>query len=869
MVYICPGKCCPDFSGYAIQPTIPESPILTIVGEAAGIDENRKREFFVGKTGQEMDNYLRRVGIPRERCHITNILKCWPPGNRDPKQSEVAACSSILLQELEDVKPRFIATLGRFATRFFLGDVDMEAVHGIPHKVGNYIIIPTYHPAAGLHDTVNMSNIMSDFVAIKATMMGTIPMRRIGVETAPPPYRLIEPGEDMGALLNNLVAIDTETEDEDDTPWCMQFCCGDQGCVIMKDNTVALAQFAEHVANPDVLCIIHNSLFDLKVLALMGVYPANFTDTMIMAYLLQTEPQGLKPLTFRHLNVRMREYEEVVGPRTQEMALEYVVKVACMDWPKLDPVLEMKAGKPKIRQPQTINQKVNRILSDISGGGEVDVYDRWRKTPPGDGRTMVETVLGPLKRAYLKDVEVESALQYAGTDPWATYYIYPILKQKIEALGLSGVLARDNGIVPMVETMQRRGMKVNPDYLRTLRTDFTTEMDQVAAQICSMVGYDLHPGSDPQVLDLLENKLRLVKARVRMVDGKQVTVRKKMTDLKAMELLKDKHPVVPLVMRYRALAKLVDSFIDVILEKRGPDNRIRTTLRVTRVVTGRLASSNPNLMAQPTRTEDGRRIRGGFEARTGYKLISGDYSQIEMRIVAHISQDPKMLEVFRTGVDIHSATASGIFHLPLDQLDEMKHRYPAKRVGFGILNLISAAKLLQELAVGGATGWTVAGCQTMINEWFTLYAGVADYVEERKVEARRTGMVRDLFGRVRLVPEVMSVHESVREAGIRQAVNAPIQMGAQGVIKEAMVRLVPIYKGFGEDIVTPLLQIHDDLLWEMREDLVPIVLPIVKQVMENCVELSVPLKVDFKIGDKWAGMKKTMQINTNKVKGEV
>lgn len=855
-IYVCTGKCCMDFSGYTIQPTYPvvNPVILALVGEAPGEAEVKTHKFFMGRAGQELTNYLIRVGIPRDRCYLTNLIKCRPPDNRDPTQSEIRACSSILLQELEYVNPRFIATVGRHATQFFLGDVNMEAVHGIPHRVGDRIVIPVYHPAAGLHDTFNMSNIMADFIAVKDTMMGKLEIREVGKVVTPPPYHLIEKGEDPSPYLSDLVAIDTETQDDQDTPWCLQFCCGDQGHIIMWDNHYALSRFGSHIAKGGVTSIVHNSLFDLKVLDYMHLYPNKFVDTMIMAYLLQTEPQGLKPLTFRHLRVKMDEYTDIVNPRTQDMAIDYILRAGQYTWPKLDPVLEMKSGVPKLRQPQTVNQKVKRILNDLAAGKEVDVFDRWHKMPLEEGRSMVDEVIGTMKRAYLKDVDQDVAFQYAATDPWATYFIYPVLKAKIDALGLQEVLDRDNGVVPMVEAMQRNGMPINPAHFLHLREQFTSEMDSVTSQVESMVG-PMNPGSDPQVLALLE-RLNIVHAPRKIVKGKEVVVGKKMTDIKAMELIKDRHPVIPLIMRYRALDKLVDSFIDVLLARKGEDNRIRTTLRVTRVITGRLSSSKPNLMAMPTRTEDGRRIREGFVARPGYSFLSNDYSQVEMRVIAHISEDPAMLKVFRTGVDLHTATAAGMFEIPPEEVDEMLHCYPAKRVGFGVLNLISAGKLLQEFQVGGAVGWTEPRCQKVIDDWFKLYYKVAEYVKERKAEARRTGMVRDMFGRVRLIPEIISVHRNIREAGIRQAVNGPIQMGAQGVIKEAMRQLHPILKDVGEDTIIPLIQIHDDLVFECKTDSIPVMIPIIQGVMENCVELRVPLKVDSKYGPSWSNMTK-------------
>lgn len=860
--YFCPGLCSSDLPGRLIQPHCPtDSPILMIVGEAPGEDEDRQGRPFVGKTGQEMDNYLKRVGIPRERCYVTNLVKCRPPGNRDPRVGEVEACSVILLQELFDVRPRFVAAVGRFSTRFFLGDVNMEMVHGIPHRIEDpwpCIVIPVYHPALGLHETTNMSLIMSDFIAVKDTMMGKLVVRDLGKHVEPPPYHLLEPGEDPRPFMDDLVAVDTEAVDEHDNPWCLQFSSGDTGHIIMADNLSSLLLFGEHVADPDVTTIIHNTLYDFKPLRLMGVLPAKAIDTMIMAYLLQTEPQGLKPLTFRHLGVRMNEYDDVVGPYTQIMALEYLMQVAEVTWPKLPPVLEIKAGQAKVRQPQTVNQRIKRIFSDMAKDKEVDLFKRWYDLPLSDGRSMVEERFGRMRKAFLKDVDRDEALQYAGTDPWATYHIYPILKKKVDAIGLNEALDRDIRVVPMVEVMQSTGMPVSPPYFRALKSEFSIEMDQLGSDIYALVG-DVHPGSDVQVLKMLGD-LGLANIKYKKAaDGKMIMVRKKTTDIEALTLLKDKHPVIPLIMRWKVLSKLVDAFINVLLEKADEDNRVRSTIRITRVITGRLATSNPNLMAIPVRTEDGRKIRGGFQAPPGFKLVSGDQSQVEMRVIAHLSQDPAMLDIFQTGKDIHSFTASRMFGKPVEELDEMLHRYPAKRVGFGVLNLISAGKLLREMTLGGAKGWTEERCQKLITDWFGIYHGVADYVEERKAEARRTGMVRDLAGRMRLIPEIMSVHRRIREEGVRYSVNAPIQMGAQAIEKEAMYQCRWIYEeAFPNGEVIPLNQIHDDVIWQIREDLVDVVIPLIKESMEHCMDdrLSVPLKVDFKVGDDWEHMSK-------------
>lgn len=832
-----------------IQPTSPTDPILMLVGEAPGKDEAVFRSFFVGKAGQELSNYLNRVGIPRERIYITNILKCRTgDDNRGPRASEISCCGVLLLQEIETVRPRFVVTAGRISTQWFLGEVDMEQVHGIPFLTNKFdypmTVIPVYHPALGLHDSTNMSLIMADFRAVKDTIMGKIKPRNLEESVGGGIYEVWDGDPED---LKSPIALDTETEGEDYKPWSVQFSCQKgSGFFIPATDAEKLKSLGDFVATPEVETILHNALFDLPVLEDLNVYPTRYVDTMVMAYLLQTEPQGLKPLAFRYLGLKMNSYQDLISPWTQKLAIQYLKRVMEVDWPKVDPVIEVKGDSVKMRQPQTLNIRAKRILKDAE---EVDAYDRWWKIEREEGRYMAEELLGPMQKAYLKDIPFDTALYYACQDPDATLQIYPFLLRKIESLELEEVLARDMRMIPMVADMQKEGFKVDIPYMINLSKEFEGNMNILLDQMTKMVG-PFHPGSDVQVFELLR----------RLGLERRPKPYKGATDHARLESIEGRHKVITPLLQWRGYKKLKSSFLDVIPEKCDSNSRVHTTLRITRVVTGRLSSSNPNLMAQPVRTEDGRKIRGGFVAREGFSLVSGDYSQVEMRAVAHMSQDPIMMSIFINDKDIHTETASRMFNVPPSEIDEMQHRYPAKRVGFGILNLISAGKLLREMEVGGAKGWTEAKCQTMIYDWFSVYQGVADWIEEQKSHARRYGFVRDMWGRIRLSPELLSVHKPVVEAGIRQSVNAPIQMSAQGVIKEAMGQLVPVYRGFPGGMF-PLLQVHDDLIWEIHNDLVWDILPVIKSIMEGAAPfMTVPLKVDFKVGSRWNEMKKIKEV---------
>jgi len=222
-----------------------------------------------------------------------------------------------------------------------------------------------------------------------------------------------------------------------------------------------------------------------------------------------------------------------------------------------------------------------------------------------------------------------------------------------------------------------------------------------------------------------------------------------------------------------------------------------------------------------------------------------------------------MLEIFRTGGDIHTTTASEIFGVPLDKVDEKGQRRPAKGVNFGIIYGMSPAGLLVHIESEGVTGWNYKMCDDFIKEWFKLFPGAKSAMEYQKAHARRHGLVRDIFNRMRLIPEIRSSIFWIREEGLRKAINAPIQMGAQGVIKEAMGQLVPLYRGFQQNglRIVPLLQIHDDLVWEISDDLIPTVVPIIKSVMEDAVPLLVPVVVDAKVGKRWNELKKWGGVN--------
>lgn len=852
------------FSNYPIL-----NPKVMCIAEAPGEEEDKRGEPLIGSSGQEGRYHLSINSITSKGVILDNICRCHPEGNRDPSPSEIEACTlNHIIPSILENKPEYIISMGRISTRFFLGDVDMELSHGIPRIIEFFghitVVIPVYHPAAGIHSPEQMILFQSDMKIAGDVIRGKIaPVppddlflgKEIYTETDDPSVILDVIGE------HNVVAIDTEWARRN--PWCLSLSVVPGVSYVVMGGAKAALDIIGHVLDsPDTITVVHNALYDLPVLGQWGIFPKVFADTMVMAYLLQTEPQGLKQLAYRHCGMEMESYSEVTGEATNRMALAYIEEVVKREWPDPDPVLEWDKGKPKIRIPQNILRKARRIIKDVNEK-RTNPADRWEAIK--DGKEIVEKILGPMQKGELCDITREKAIRYSARDADATIRVYPILWERIQSMGLEDTFWRDMKALPMVVDMMKNGMPIDPKAFSNLSSYFQNKIDHIQSKIQIVAGdyfkgEMVNPGSYPQMSALVYDFLKLQEK-----GGKHKSKKGAKEKSTADDILKRYvgiHPVVQNIIDWRGYQKLKTSYADTIPKKAEEDNRVRTTLRMTRTVTGRLSSSNPNLMAQPIRSSEGRKIRDCYVAGEGKVFLSGDYSQVEMRVAANDSRDERMMSIFWKGEDIHSVTASDMFGLPINRLDEMKHRYPAKRVGFGILNLITAEGLQRELSSGGAGSWTVFDCQEMIKSWFSIYKGVSAYMKSSGEYAKRYGYVKDMWGRIRYIPGIKSINKWTRIEAERQAGNAPIQMGAQGIIKDAMGRLVPVYREIGRDSILPLIQIHDDIVWEVDESVLEEVVIKIKKVMEEIKNENfiIPLVADFKVGKKWGSMSKIRKV---------
>jgi len=808
-------------------------------GEAPGREEDLKGRPFVGMAGKESENYKARYGIRAIPQYTTNVVKCRPPKNRDPKPVEIEACSYHLEQEYDLIPPdAVVGALGRFAAQIFLGELpEMDMIHSIPfrHERG-WSVIPIYHPAAGMYPGGGrlMTFIDQGYKAVADALEGRIKPEDWHDPYPNPKYELYQ-----GQTLKIPKQIGLDTESIRDRIWSIQFSTTPgTGLFVRQDNTPGL-ELLRAWAESGVTFIMHNAQFDLAMLAQVGIHPKKWVDTMLMANLLCDVPRGLKALAYRLCGMKMKSYHDLVFPINDEKIIEYLEEVAEIEWPDPDPVYKIEKGIRKATHPQALHKRVRRILKDVFNQKCTSPYERWLKQPL-EMRDMAEHFLGQFHESTIADVEFDKALYYSCRDPDATLRVYPKLAARIEAYGLQEPLELDHGIVPILSEMEETGFKVDLDRLRKVSDDMANLKERMLCQIKDIAGKWVNPGSQDQVGHLLYKQLRIKPPR------RQKGQSKPGTDKENLGKIKTAHPVVPRILTYRAADKIKGSFSDRLLRMVDENNRVHDDLSQIRTTSGRLTSSIMLLI--PKRGEYAPELRRCFVAKDDCVYLSADFSQIELRVLAHMSQDPLMIKTYQEDGDIHMATACNIFGLPPDKIDKVNHRIPAKTVNFGIVYGLTEDGLHRQLA---QHGWSLEDCIKLIRDWIKLYKGVKDLMDAFWHHARRYGFIAGMSGRRRLIPEVRSYFPHIRERGKREAGNHPIQTSANDIMKKAMGRLYPVFKDLAKRFyLKALLQLHDDLKVEVDTETKHLaqVATAMKTIMESTGKLSIPTPVDMEVG---------------------
>ena len=413
------------------------------------------------------------------------------------------------------------------------------------------------------------------------------------------------------------------------------------------------------------------------------------------------------------------------------------------------------------------------------------------------------------------------------------------LRTEVEQAGLFQLYQEmDLPLVPVLARMERAGVKIDTAALSQMSTELEREIAAQAKQIYETAGVEFNVGSPKQLGDVLFNRMNLPKP-VKYGKGRTIS-----TAVDVLEELAESHPIARMVLDYRQLTKLKSTYVDALPALINPaTGRLHTTFGQTGTATGRLSSANPNLQNIPIRTELGRGIRAAFIAEPGHVLLTADYSQIELRLLAHFSRDPLLVEAYRRGDDVHTLTASQVFGVP-PLMVTADHRRQAKVVNFGIVYGLSPFGLSQQLGIEPAEA------KQFISAYFEKYSGVRAFIDKTLDEARRNMKVKTLFGRVRPIPDINSKNANQRGFAERTAVNTPLQGTAADLIKIAMIRIDAALRDRGlKSRMT--LQVHDELVFEVPENEVEPMRALVREQMEKVHGLAVPLQVEMGVGPNW------------------
>lgn len=454
------------------------------------------------------------------------------------------------------------------------------------------------------------------------------------------------------------------------------------------------------------------------------------------------------------------------------------------------------------------------------------------KTPTSD-------LLGKGRAAITMDqVPIRRVCDYCCEDADYTCRLKLLLEKQLKERKLTPLFKDlEMPLMRVLARMERHGIFLDIPILEGMGAKIAIMLKALEADIYALAGQEFNINSPKQVSDILFTKLGL--------SAPKKTATGLSTNAEVLEELKGQHPIAEKLLEYRMLEKLRSTYLETLLEEVNPKtHRIHPTFNQVVAATGRLSCQNPNLQNIPTRTEIGRDIRQAFRPeKQGWSYLSADYSQIELRLVAHFSEDPNLIKAFQQGEDIHARTAATVFGVPIDKVtSEMRHR--AKAVNFGIIYGQQAYGLARELGIG------VKDAQNFIDTYFQQFPNIKEYLEKCRASARESGKAVTYMGRERSIPEINNKNPTIRNEAERLSINTPLQGSAADLIKAAMLKIDSTFKKDG-NLGYMILQIHDELIFELPDFEIPTTEIIVKGIMESAFKLKVPLVVNIKVGKNW------------------
>ncbi len=494
-------------------------------------------------------------------------------------------------------------------------------------------------------------------------------------------------------------------------------------------------------------------------------------------------------------------------------------------------------------QPYVFDTMLAAWLVDpgYSGFGLKDLADQYLNLH----MTHIEELIGSGKsQISMADVAIEKVSNYAGADAAVPLGLLPYLRDLMDRKNVNNVFEKiEMPLIPVLADMELIGILIDKEFFAAMEKELSQRLFEIEEGVYKLVGYSFNINSTQQLSVALFETLGLESPNRKKTASGHYS-----TNAAVLEELQGKHAVVDLMLEYRELSKLQSTYVKTLPENVNPKTgRIHTSFSQTGAVTGRLSSSNPNLQNIPTRTELGRKVRNGFVAKPGCGLLAVDYSQVELRIVAHMSQDEAMLSAFRANQDIHATTAAAIYEVALDKVTKEQRRH-AKAINFGLIYGMSPFGLSR------STGLTLSEAENFVKAYFRRFPGVKEYLDGLRKMAMQQGYVETLVGRRRYFPNLATTtNANARNQQEREAINAPIQGTAADIMKIAMINLFAALQKSGLEAKI-LLQVHDELLLECPENERNETIILVQCVMENAYQLNIPLSTEARWGSNWGSL---------------
>ncbi|HCK66538.1 MAG TPA: DNA polymerase I [Anaerolineae bacterium] len=464
----------------------------------------------------------------------------------------------------------------------------------------------------------------------------------------------------------------------------------------------------------------------------------------------------------------------------------------------------------------------------------------------GEEMTHIEELIGKGKKQIsMADVAIESVANYAAADAENTFRLMPIMEKELDKVNGRKILDEiDMPLTPVLAEMEMTGALIDTNFFSEMSQELAKRLAEIEKEIYAHAGKPFNINSPQQLSDVLFNQLRLEPPD----KGRKTATGFYSTSADVLEMMREQHPVLEWILENRELAKIKSTYVDALPAAINPETgRVHTSYSQIGAVTGRLSSNNPNLQNIPIRSEIGRKVRNGFIADKGNVLLSVDYSQVELRIVAHMANDEAMLAAFRAGEDIHATTAAAIYDIPLEQVTK-DMRSHSKAINFGLIYGMSAFGLTR------TTDLTLAEAENFVKAYFQKFPGIKKYLDGIRRQAAEIGYVETLLGRRRYFPTLMSKQNvQMKNREEREAINAPIQGTAADIMKIAMIKIPPALnsKGLKAKI---LLQVHDELVLEVPKKEIDETAKVVQKTMANAYEMSIPLETEARAGKSWGEM---------------